>query len=110
MSALSEAIYELAAALAEVCRMDFDLNKGRLFREAKTFHAKGITPDQIRERYGAGGWWYSGGDFRAAKGEAPTPWAIRQTWQQSTPQPPRDRRQEALAAMRSVAQRKALEE
>lgn len=107
MSASSEALYEITIALAEVCQLDFDLNKGRLFRESKSFYNGGITPDAIRERYSAGSWWYSGGHWMAADGKPPTVHAIRQTWQLSAPPPPRDRRQEALGAMRSVAQRRS---
>ena len=70
-----------ALALAEVCGIDFEANRPRLLREAKLL-AKATprpTPDEIRGRYGAGGWW-GRGDWRGRKGERPTLALVRETW------------------------------
>jgi hypothetical protein len=78
---ISADYYPLAEALAEVCRMDFDANRGRLFREAELL-AKATptpTPEAIRQHYGPRGWWRAH-DWRGRKGEQPTPGAIRETW------------------------------
>jgi len=67
----------LAQALAEVCGIPFDLNRGMLFKEAKLISPK-ATPETIRADYGPGGLWYKR-DWRGQKGERPKPSLIRQT-------------------------------
>jgi len=76
-------MYHLAVALAEVCRMGYDINKGRLFAEAKQLAKAEPTPTPalVREHYGNGGSWYKK-DWRGMKNELPTPYKIRQTWLQ----------------------------
>lgn len=76
--------YPLASAIAEVCRMPFEPNRGQLFKEAEALSkAQPVpTPDLLRQHYtGAGCFWYKQ-DWRGKKGERPTPAAIRKTWGQ----------------------------
>lgn len=69
-------LYEMAVALAKVCHLDFNLNRGRLFKEAKDLIKSGYTEEQICDVYGeSGSWWYS--DFRGKRGEIPNLGAIR---------------------------------
>jgi hypothetical protein len=73
--------YSLAQALAGVCGMDFEANKGRLLKEAKLLE-KGSPPptsELITKHYGAGTWWYQK-DWRGQKDEPPAPPAVRETW------------------------------
>jgi len=70
-------LYPLAEALATVCKMDLESNKGMLFREAKTIKGK-LSIEELLQDYGIGGIWYSC-DWRGKKGEPPTPALIRQT-------------------------------
>lgn len=77
-------LYPVASALSEVCVMSLETNRGRLFKEAKVLcaaTAPPVTPDEVRARYGPGGWWYHA-DWRGQKGEHPTPAIIRATWGQ----------------------------
>jgi hypothetical protein len=71
--------YAMAQALADVSGMNFVVNKGRLFKNAKELlKVPGITPDDIRRDYGEGGDWYRY-DWRGKQGEKPTPEAVRAT-------------------------------
>lgn len=67
-----ESMYAKAQALAEVCQMDFEANKGMLLGNAKRL--KDLTADEIRDLFGEGGAWYRL-DFRGKKGSPP---AIKQ--------------------------------
>jgi hypothetical protein len=73
--------YETATILAEICAMDFEVNKGRLLKEAKLLlkATPKATPAVLRENYGAGGWWWSF-DWRGKEKEWPQPATIRETW------------------------------
>jgi hypothetical protein len=75
--------YSIAHALAEVCHMDFEGNRGRLFSEAKQMEKSSPepTPELLRQHYNsrADCYWRKH-DWRGQKGQDPTPWAIRQTW------------------------------
>ncbi len=73
---------DLARALSDVCGMAWELNVGRLRREAKRLSGAADpvpSADLVREHYGTGGWWWSG-DWRGAKGDHPSPANIRETW------------------------------
>jgi hypothetical protein len=76
--------YPLAAALAEVCVMPFEPNKGRLFKEAGLLaKAQPVpTPDLLRLHYSGPACFWRKEDWRGKKGERPTPPAIRETWGQ----------------------------
>lgn len=69
-------MFNIAAALAEVCRMDLNMNRPQLLREAKLLQKE---PAEIRRLYGPGGAWYTS-DFRGKIGSPPTPAQVRQTW------------------------------
>lgn len=77
------ALYEIAVILSEVCEMDFELNKGQLFREAKSLITSSasipVTPELLRANYNGHGYWTEH-DWRGQKGQRPTPAQIRQTW------------------------------
>lgn len=62
-----ESMYDKAKTLAEVCRMDFEANKGMLLGHAKKLP---ITGEEIRDLFGPGGTWYRL-DFRGKKGSPP---------------------------------------
>jgi len=81
--------YALAQALAEVCNMQLEPNKGQLLAEAKRLllAEPHPTPDEVASHYGDGGWWWMQ-DWRGQKGEWPKPSAIRATWGQWLKQPP----------------------
>ena len=68
--------YEQAAALADVCRMDLEMNKGRLLSEAKQLNKSSV---RIRELFGPGSPWYRY-DFRGKQGSCPVPQQVRQMW------------------------------
>lgn len=78
-------LYPLAQALGEVCRMNFEPNKGRLLAEAKRLSAgtPPATPELLRQHYNGHpqSFWRSQ-DWRGKKGEAPNPATIRETWGQ----------------------------
>lgn len=62
-----ESMYDKAKTLAEVCRMDFETNKGMLLGHAKKLPLSG---EEIRDLFGPGGTWYRL-DFRGKKGSPP---------------------------------------
>lgn len=62
-----ESMYDKAKTLAEVCRMDFESNKGMLLGHAKKLP---ISGEEIRDLFGPGGTWYRL-DFRGKKGSPP---------------------------------------
>lgn len=76
--------FKLAQAMATVCGMDFDANRGRLLKETSAL-MKSTNPiptlELIEEKYGADGWWYRS-DWRGLKGQKPTPSTLRQSWGQ----------------------------
>ena len=69
-------IYGQAAAIADVCRMDLEMNKGRLMAEAKLLNKPSV---RIRELFGPGGPWYRY-DYRGKQGSCPVPQQVRQMW------------------------------
>lgn len=76
--------YPLATALAEVCHMKLEANRGLLFREAETLSKvePTPTPDLLKQHYsGQSSFWHKS-DWRGKKGEWPSPAAIRKTWGQ----------------------------
>jgi hypothetical protein len=78
-------LFPLATALADVCKVNLEANRGRLFSEAKTLSkAQPMpTPELIRQHYnGNVNCFWRARDWRGKKGELPTPAAIRQTWGQ----------------------------
>lgn len=70
-------LFQIAQALAHVTGLDFEKNKGRLFREAKTYGVGDIA--QIQRDYSRDGPWYCF-DWRGKRGEHPTLIQIRETW------------------------------
>lgn len=70
-------LFQIAKALATVTHLDFEKNKGRLFREAQAFHPGDVS--QILREYGAGSIWFQE-DWRGKRGEFPNPGTIRETW------------------------------
>ena len=70
-------MFQVAAAIGEVSKMDLAMNKSQLLREAKLLNK---PPDEIRNLYGPGKAWYLL-DFRGKQGSPPTPGQIRQTWE-----------------------------
>ncbi len=69
-------LFPIAEAIANVCRMDLNKNRGMLFAEAKRLKE---SPSEIIKRYSPGGWWYLS-DWRGKKGQSPRPAQIRETW------------------------------
>ena len=80
-------LFPVARALAEVCYMDFNANKGQLFHEAKQLAqaTPPATPELIKAHYDASNRarpnWYDD-DYRGRQREYPKPSYIRQTWAQ----------------------------
>lgn len=76
-------MYHLARAIAEVCRVDYAANTGRLFAEAKRLSRAEPKPtaELVRRHYGKGQTWYEK-DWRGMKGNLPTLGQIRSTWLQ----------------------------
>lgn len=71
--------YSIANKLADVCMMDFDMNKGRLLKEAKVLSKdKRISPELIGQIYSKGGSWYKN-DWRGKQGQSPRPEQIKET-------------------------------
>lgn len=73
----SVSIFSLAQALAQVCEIDFDMDKGRMLREAKNF--KDRTPEEIITLFGKGGAWYKM-DWRGQRGSPPTVAQVKTEW------------------------------
>jgi hypothetical protein len=75
-------LFALAQALADVCRMDLQVNRGRLFREAKALSVADPppTPDLIQQHYGTAEAYWQLHDWRGQRGEFPTPATLRETW------------------------------
>jgi hypothetical protein len=71
-------LFSFAKTLASVCQLDFNLNKSRLFKEAKDLYAAGYTENNILAIYGNDGPWYTD-DFRGKKGDLPNLAFIRIT-------------------------------
>jgi len=79
----SKDYYPLAEALAHVCHMDLESNKGRLFREAKLLSTADPTPtpDLLRQHYnGDQASYWRRADWRGRAGQDPSPSTIRETW------------------------------
>lgn len=84
------AIYEIAVALADVCRVNFALKKKMCLDNAADLVKLAqppATPELIRERYNGGGWWYAN-DWRGKKGDPPNLATLRETWGQWGFEPP----------------------
>ena len=62
-----EPMYDKAQALAEVCRMDFESNKGMLLNQAKRLP---LSAKETLDLFGPGGPWYRY-DFRGKKNSPP---------------------------------------
>jgi len=73
----SSPLYVISKALSEVTSIDYEKNRGRLFKEAKTYNPGDDI--QIRRDYSPGGAWYKL-DWRGKKGERPGLAQIRETW------------------------------
>jgi hypothetical protein len=71
----------IAEVLAEVCKMDMTVNKGRLLKEAALLlkATPKPTPELLRQHYNGGGWWWAN-DWRGQRREFPQPATIRETW------------------------------
>ena len=63
-----ESVYDKAVALAAVCKMDFQTNKGMLLGNAKRIP---LTVSELNELFGPNGVWYIH-DFRGKKGSPPS--------------------------------------
>lgn len=77
------ALFSLAQSIATVCGMDFNANRGRLFREAKELSTAqpAPTPELVKQHYnGNPAAFWKRDDWRGQKGQLPTPGAIRETW------------------------------
>ena len=68
--------------LCEVCKLDVRLSKSKAGQFAKRFREASYTLDEVRDYYGAGGWWYKH-DFRGQKGQPPTLAVIYDTIRQA---------------------------
>jgi len=69
-------VYQAAQALATVCQMEFETNKPRLLKEARTLNHE---PGDILRLFGTGGAWYRS-DFRGQRGSPATPSQVRENW------------------------------
>ncbi len=80
----SPSIWRFAHALAVVCNMHFEANKGRLLKDAKDILLlPGADERVLLELYGnnpSSMWCVH--DWRGRKGETPSPSVIKQTWQE----------------------------
>lgn len=76
-------LYHIASALGDVCKIDYQANRGRLFAEAKRLSqaTPPPTPELVRSHYGENGSWYTA-DWRGKQGNIPTPGQVRSTWLQ----------------------------
>lgn len=77
--------FPIAVALSKCCKMNLEMNKGRLLKEAKTLEtsASNFTLELLEAVYGPEGYWYQV-DFRGRKGDPPTSQQILQTWERYT--------------------------
>jgi len=71
-------LFDIAKALSDVTGLPLDLNKPRLFKEAKFLSRAGITSEKILKYYSPGGPWFRN-DWRGQKGDKPNTRAIRET-------------------------------
>lgn len=81
--ALKPDLFPLVQVLAEVCHMNLEANRGRLFGEAKLLAAAvpPPTPELIRQQYnGRADCYWRKQDWRGKQGQDPSPFAIRETW------------------------------
>jgi hypothetical protein len=80
-SADQSELYQLARALADVCVIDFDANRSRLFGEARRLAKATPTPTagMVARLYGQGGAWYEE-DWRGQRGYTPQPAQVRESW------------------------------
>jgi hypothetical protein len=77
-----ELLNPMIEALAEVTRMDMELNRARIAKDAKSFVLAKYTPELIISIYGErqgrkGKWWTD--DWRGKKGQIPGLYQIRET-------------------------------
>lgn len=63
-----EPLFDKAQAMAEVCKMDFDANKGMLLNQAKRMP---LSSEEIKDLFGPNGAWYRL-DFRGKKNSPPS--------------------------------------
>lgn len=71
-------VLDMATVLAKVCKLDENLNKGMLFKNASDLIKAGYSVGDVLQIYSEDGPWYTQ-DFRGQKGEAPTIGLIRST-------------------------------
>lgn len=78
-------LYSIAQAIADVCNIQLEANKGRMMREAKLLSKASPPPtvELIKQHYNGNksAFWKST-DWRGRKGQRPTPSSIRETWGQ----------------------------
>lgn len=78
-------IFSIAEALAVVCHMDLEANKGQLLREARLLKKATPVPtvELLKAHYNGNpnGFWKTK-DWRGQKGQLPKPANIRETWGQ----------------------------
>jgi hypothetical protein len=70
-------LFQIAHALSSVTGLDYEKNKDRIYKIAKSF--KQGEEQQIIREYGLGGIWYKT-DWRGQKGQKPTLEQVVQTW------------------------------
>jgi len=77
-------VWLMAEAVAEVCQLDLNLKnvKGKVMNFSKQLVSGQYTPEQVREYYKRGGWWYRQ-DWRGKKGDLPQPHSILNTIKQA---------------------------
>jgi hypothetical protein len=80
-SADQSELFQLARALADVCVIDFDANRSRLFGEARKLSRATPPPTAalISKLYGPDGVWYED-DWRGQRGYTPQPAQVRESW------------------------------
>jgi len=87
----AENLYPLVRALSEVCSIDLEANKSKLFAEAKRLNKATPHPtyDLIVQHYRRGGTWYTE-DWRGMRGDRPQLGQVRLTWAQIVRECPSD--------------------
>ena len=88
--------------LCEVCKLDVRLSKSKAGQFAKRFREASYTLDEVRDYYGAGGWWYKH-DFRGQKGQPPTLAVIYETIRQAREFRPGDGKPSGEASIPKMA-------
>ena len=70
-------LFQIAHALSSVTGLDYEKNKNRIYKIAKSFNPG--EEQQIIRDYGIGGIWYKN-DWRGKQGQKPTLEQVVQTW------------------------------